>query len=57
MEKLVKERDQTAFRLEKAEIALIKSSNAAKATAVGKTIEAKVLTSEEEVERRRRSAE
>jgi hypothetical protein len=57
LENLVKERDQTAFRLERAEIALIKTANAAKAKASEVTSEAKVLTSEEEVERRRRSAE
>lgn len=57
LENLVKERDQTALRLEKAEIALIKSANAAKAKAIGDDSESKVLTSEMEVERRRRSAE
>lgn len=57
LEHLVKERDQTAFRLEKAEIALIKAANVAKSKASGDASEAKVLTSEEEVERRRRSAE
>jgi hypothetical protein len=57
LEKLVKERDQTAFRLEKAEIALIMAANAAKAKDVGDSFEEKSLTSEEEVERRRRSAE
>jgi hypothetical protein len=57
LEKLVKERDQTAFRLEKAEIALIMAANAAKAKDVGGSFEEKSLTSEEEVERRRESAE
>ena len=57
LENLVKERDQTAYRLERAEIALIKTANAAKAKASVIASEAKVLTSEEEVERRRRSAE
>jgi hypothetical protein len=57
LEHLVKERDQTAFRLEKAEIALIMAANVAKSKAIGDASKAKVVTSEEEVERRRRSAE
>lgn len=57
LEDLVKERDQTALRLERAETALIKLANNARIKTAEGHSEAKLLTSETEVERRKRSAE
>ena len=57
LEDLVKERDQTALRLEKAEIALIKIANTARTKAVAENFESKALTPEDVLKKRKQSAE
>ena len=57
LEDLVKERDQTAFRLERAEITLIKAANAARNKANAENVELPSQTSEAVLEKRRKSAE